>query len=109
AFFGVFVWGDTLVVGPFWVILVCFALLFQNWYFFLLVISLFWVIRSFGEVLYWLLEQFAGKNRNPPHTLRFHKLFPGDAVWFIYQLFWQCVFVFSTLASLFFAKLWLHS
>lgn len=106
---GVFVWGDAIVLGLFWLI-ACFIVLFlQDWYLFLLSISLFWVVRSAGEVIYWLNEQFAGKNRNPPHTLMFYSFFNGDAIWFIYQLYWQCILVVSLLTSLYFAVFWIQS
>ena len=108
-FLGAFVWGDVLVLGPFWIASTIFVLLLNDWYLFLLIISIFWAIRSLGETIYWLNEQFAGKNRNPPHTLNFHKLIEGDAIWFVYQLFWQCVFVFSVIASIYIANLWLGS
>lgn len=108
-FLGSFVWGDMIVLGPFWITVSVISLLLNNWYLFLLLISIFWIIRSLGEAIYWLNEQFAGKNRNPPHTLKFHKLINGDAIWFIYQLFWQCVFVFSLIISIYLSKLWLGS
>lgn len=108
-FLGAFVWGDVTVLGPFWIIASLVSLFLKNWYLFLLIVSLFWTIRSMGETIYWLNEQFAGKNRNPPHTLNFHKFFGGEAVWFIYQLFWQCILVFSILLSMYFAKIWLIS
>lgn len=102
-FVGAFVWGDVFVVAPFWAIVTFISLLINSWFLFLLFISLFWVIRSLGETIYWLNEQFALKKRNPPQTLNFHKLINGEAIWFIYQLFWQCIFVFSTVASIYFA------
>jgi hypothetical protein len=108
-FLGVFVWGDIFVLGPFWMLVSLVTLLLQDWYLFLLIISVFWVVRSFGEVMYWLNEQFSGKNRNLPHTLRFHKIFQSEAVWFIYQLIWQCMLVMSITATLFLAKAWLLS
>lgn len=108
-FLGAFVWGDVLVLGPFWIVASIFALLFNDWYLFLLIISIFWATRSLGETIYWLNEQFAGKNRNPPHTLNFHKLIESDAIWFVYQLFWQCIFVFSVIISIYIANLWLGS
>lgn len=101
-FIGAFVWGDIFILGPFWIIASIVSLFLNNWYLFLLFVSLFWVIRSLGETIYWLNEQFAGKNRNPPKTLSFHKLIQGEAIWFIYQLFWECVFVISVILSIYF-------
>jgi hypothetical protein len=108
-FIGAFVWGDVFVLAPFWIIAAIAAFVLNNWNLFLLIVTIFWTIRSLGEITYWLNEQFAGKNRNPPSTLNFHKVFNGDAIWFIYQLFWQCVFILSLILSLYFAKLWLLS
>jgi hypothetical protein len=108
-FLGVFVWGDVFVLGPFWIGTALLSLYLNNWYFYLFIISLFWLVRSLGETIYWLHEQFAGKNKNPPHTLNFHKIFEGEAIWFIYQLTWQCVLVFSIVLSIYFARLWLLS
>ncbi len=108
-FLGIFVRGDAVILGSFWVIVSCTILLLQDWYLFLLTLSLFWVVRSAGEVIYWLNEQFAAKFRNPPQTLKFYKFFNGESVWFIYQLFWQCVLVVSLIASIYLAALWLYS
>jgi hypothetical protein len=104
-FIGAFVWGDLLILGPFWVIVSLISIFLNNWTLFLLFISLFWVIRSLGETIYWLNEQFAYTKRNPPPTLSFHKLVQGDAIWFIYQLFWQAVFVFATITSIYLASI----
>lgn len=107
-FIGAFVWGDVLVLSPFWILVSGISLYLQSWNLFLLSVSLFWSIRSFGEVIYWLNEQFAGKNRNPPQNLNFHTFIRSDAIWFMYQLFWQCVFVFAIIFSLYFGKKWLE-
>ncbi len=101
-FLGGFVWGDMFILGPFWLIVSLMSLILNNFNLFLLIVSLFWLVRSFGEIIYWINEQFAGKNRNPPHTLKFHKIFQGDSIWFIYQLFWQCCLIFSIIFSLYF-------
>ena len=107
--FGIFVWGDTLVISLFWILISILALVVNNWYLFLLILSLFWVVRSLGEIIYWLNEQFAKDHCNPPHTLFFYKLFQNDAVWFIYQIFWQCILVLSLLASILTSKLFLET
>lgn len=108
-FLGAFVWGDMLILGPFWIIVTLISIFLNNFYLFLFFVSVFWIIRSLGETIYWLNEQFAGKNRNPPHTLNFHKFINSDAIWFIYQVFWQCVFVFSLVLSIYFCFRWLES
>ncbi len=103
---GIFVWGDAVVVGLFWLIICLTILLVQDWYLFLLILSIFWVVRSAGEVIYWLLEQFTMQHRNPPHTLKFYKFFNNDSIYFVYQLFWQCVLTISIVASLYLTALW---
>jgi hypothetical protein len=105
---GIFVWGDALVLGLFWLGICLVTLILHDWSLFLLTISVFWAVRSFGEINYWIAEQFAGKNRNLPQTLRFYTLFKSDAVWFVYQLIWQCVLVVSLIASIYFTKVWLN-
>lgn len=109
SFLGIFVWGDAIVFGPFWILTSALVLFLQDWYLFLLVFSIFWSVRSFGEVIYWLNEQFAGKNRNPPHTLKFYKFFNNDSIWFIYQIYWQCILVVSLIASIYLSALWLNT
>lgn len=108
-FLGSFVWGDMIVLGPFWIIVSLISILLNNWYLFWLFVTVFWIIRSLGEVIYWLNEQFSGKNRNPPHTLKLYNMFQGDSIWFIYQLFWQCIFIFSIILSMYFGIRWLES
>lgn len=106
---GIFVWGDALIISLFWIIVSVLAVIVNNWYLFLLSFSLFWVVRSLGEVIYWLNEQFATQHRNPPHTLNFYKLYKSDAVWFVYQIFWQCILVFALLASIAIGKFFLET
>jgi hypothetical protein len=108
-FLGAFVWGDIIVLGPFWILISTVTILLNDWYLFLLILSVFWVVRSLGETIYWLNEQFATKNRNPANTLRFYKIFKNDSVWFVYQLINQCILVVSIIFSIYFAKLWLSS
>lgn len=108
-FLGIFVWGDAIVICVYWLIASLIVLFLNNWYLFLLFISVFWVVRSYGEVIYWLNEQFAGKNRNPPHTLKLYNFFKNDSIWFVYQVFWQCILVFSLIISIFLASKCLHT
>jgi len=108
-FLGAFVWGDMIVLGPFWIIVALISLILNNWYLFLLFLSVFWTIRSLGEMIYWLSEQFAGTKRNPAHIVKLYRFIKSDAIWFMNQLYWQCVFVFSLILSIFFCKMWLES
>lgn len=105
-FLGIFVWGDGVILGLFWffVSLLCFIL--KDYLLFLLITSLFWLIRSIGEVIYWLNQQFSPINRNLPEKLFGYFIFKNDSIWFAYQLFWQCVFILSAIATFYFINLW---
>lgn len=96
---GAFVWIDAIVFGLFFFLVSIFCLLLNQWIIFLLIISVFWMIRSLGEVLYWFLEQFAVKHRNPPHTLWPYEWFKGEEVWIVMQIFWQCIAVVGIVTS----------
>ena len=104
--FGIFVWGDAAVLGLFWslVSLVCFLL--NDWILFLLIISLYWFVRSFGEIIYWLNQQFSPIIRNLPKKSGY-KFFRNDSIWFINQLYWQCVMIVSIVSTIYLTHLWL--
>ena len=106
-FLGIFVWGDAVIFGAFWMIVSIVIFLLKNWYLFFLIISVFWTIRSFGEIIYWLNQQFSSINRNLPETLIGKNIFPKDSIWFVYQIFWQCVAVISIIFSIYFSYQWL--
>lgn len=108
-FLGIFVWGDAIIFGLFWTITSLIALLLKDWYLFLLTVSLFWAVRSAGEIIYWLNEQFTDRHRNPPHNLRFYSFFNSEAIWFVYQIFWQCILIISLILSIYLVSLWLNS
>ncbi len=105
---GSFVWADAVVFSLFW-ILAALAGLFHGLTLFLLITSLFWTIRSVGEVIYWFLQQFSTLERNPPKSLMFHDVFHNDSIWFVYQIFWQCVSVFAIISTIYFAHSWIQS
>jgi hypothetical protein len=94
---GIFVWGDALIIGGFWLLTGTMMLVFGKTNWFPIVLFTFWWVRAMGEVVYWLNEQFATKHRNVPNKLWGHTLFPGEAIYFGYQLFWQMVMVGCTL------------
>jgi len=106
---GIFAWGDAVVLGPFWVISSIIALILKDWYLFLLIISIFWVVRSVGETIYWFNQQFSSKiyDWNKPENLPWHSIFHNDSVWFIHQIVWQCTTVVSVILSIYFINLWL--
>lgn len=106
---GAFVWGDAVVFGLFWAMVSLAVLFLQDWLLFWLIASVFWLVRSVGETIYWFNEQFATVHRNPPKSLRGYFLFHNDSIWFVYQIIWQCTTVVAVIASLYFAKLWLQT
>lgn len=105
---GAFVWVDAVVFGAFWVLISVAVLFLNNFVFFLLTLSLFWLVRSAGEIQYWIYEQFAQSHRNPPHTLWVSKFFPHESAWIVMQIFWQCVLVMSIIFSLYFVKVLIY-
>ena len=106
-FMGAFVWADAVVLGIFWLMAIGISLLFNDWLLFWLIYAVFWIVRSFGEINYWLNEQFASEHRNPPKKFWFYKFFPNESVWFVLQLYWQCVMVLSIIGSVYLFSLWL--
>ncbi|MBP6989377.1 hypothetical protein KBB48_01215 [Candidatus Shapirobacteria bacterium] len=101
---GIFVWGDALVLGSFWVLVSLICFLLRDWILFWLIISVFWVVRSLGEILYWINQQFSPIIRNPPKNLLGFRFFKNDSIWFIYQIFWQCVLVVSIVTTIHVAR-----
>lgn len=100
---GAWVWGDAFIFGIFWFLVSIFFLFIQkNWNLFLLIVSVFWTVRSFGEISYWIQQQFSTINRNPPKNMFFYSLFKDDSIWFIYQIIWQCIAVVSIICTIYF-------
>jgi hypothetical protein len=97
---GIFIWTDAVVIGLFWVLASIFILLVDKWLIGLLIIVLFWVVRSAGEALYWILQQFATKKLDEPETVPWHNIFPGQSVYIAQQVWWQMVLVTSLLATI---------
>lgn len=56
--FGAFVWGDLFVFSMLWTILGIILWRLKKPIYFLLVLSIFWLVRSSGEASYWFLQQF---------------------------------------------------
>lgn len=63
--FGVFVWGDGLILGPFWV-LSGFFLHALSGYGKFQYVMIFFALRFFYEVIYWIVHQAASKSYRPP-------------------------------------------
>lgn len=106
-FIGAFVWADAVVLGLFWSLAALLVLILQDWLLFWLIGSVFWMVRSFGEIIYWLNQQFSSKNRNPPQKIWLYKFFPNDSVWFVIQVYWQCILVASIIVSVYLFSIWL--
>lgn len=102
---GAFVWVDAVVFGAFFFFASLISIIAGNFILFCVVYSVFWVIRSVGEQIYWFFEQFAQKHRNPPQTLKMSRFFPGESIWVYYQIFWQCVSVAAIILSVYFFHL----
>lgn len=104
---GIFVWADALVLSLFWLALFGISFFYGDRWFLLSGICAFWLVRSLGEVNYWMLQQFLKPTTNEPHKLwgnRFHK---GDDIWIGYQVAWQSVAVLSGLVLAFSLHQWL--
>jgi len=104
---GIFVWGDGLILGIFWMLASVTTYIINSWYLFLLIISVFWVVRGLGETKYWLNQQYSKILRNPPEKLLGYSIFKNDSIWFIYQIIWQCLTVVAIIFSIYFAFKWL--
>ncbi len=85
---GIFVWGDGLVLSPFWIVS---SILF--WFlspvFILRYFLLFFLIRGGYEVIYWINHQFSQKNYYPPLFRHISWLSQNDAA-ILYQLLNTC-------------------
>ena len=106
-FWGIFVWGDAVIIGFFWSLVSIFIYILKDWYLILLIFCVFWTIRSLGEVFYWLNQQFTSiNNKNPIQNLKLSSIFHSDAVWFANQVIWQCASVIFIILTLYTARLW---
>lgn len=104
---GIFVWGDAVILGPFWFLSSIVSYLLKDWLLFLIIISVFWVTRSLGETIYWLNQQFVKDNNNYYKKLMGYYFFKSEAILFVYQVFWQCITVASIITTIYFTNLWL--
>ena len=104
---GIFVWADGIVISIFWLALSLITFVLRDLWFLLAAISLFWLVRSIGETVYWMLQQFVQPNANKPHTLMGHRWIKGDELWIVYQVAWQCMTVISCLGFAYSLHRWL--
>lgn len=106
-FYGSFVWADHVLFGPFWFLISLAVFFLNDVLLFALIYFLFWSIRSFGETIYWFIQQFSPRPGNEPELFWINRHVPGEAVWFLHQIFWQCILVLSIVLTIFFAHAWL--
>lgn len=106
--YGGFVFADYMVFCAFWTA-VSFTLIFLNdFLLFLLVYSVFWLVRSIGESIYWFLQQFSTLiHKNPPQRFFLYRLVKSDAIWFVNQIIWQCLTVIFSVSTIYLTQLWL--
>lgn len=104
---GAFVWADAVIIGGFFTLVVAVSIYLSDYILLLLVIAVFWTIRSIGEQIYWFLEQFASNHRNPEHTLWFSKYFKRNSSWIAMQIYWQCISVICIIATVYLFAVWL--
>jgi len=104
---GMFVWGDAVIFGLFWAGVSAAALVLEDWILFWMVFSLFWVVRSVGETIYWFNQQFSGVTRWKAEDLPGYRFFHNDSIWFVYQIMCQAITVVSLVGAIYFSALWL--
>jgi hypothetical protein len=105
---GMFVWGDVFVFSIFWTLVSMICVAFSDLYLFFLTASLFGVVRSFGETIYWFNQQFSNINREAPERVGLYSLFQSDSVWFVQQIKSQCMTVVFLVLSICFGALWVR-
>ncbi len=99
---GIYVWGDSFIFIPFHIIIFIFSLISLP--FGLLIWSIFFSIRSLGEVLYWFLQQF-GDRTYRPHDFGF-KHIDNHAVYIFYQTIMTVHATVAITALIVFIKFW---
>jgi len=83
--FGIFVWGDALVLAPFFIITSLGLIIINNTYLTIGVYASYMFLRQFGEVIYWFLQQFSQKKEYRPPDKGWEYL-KTDELHIIYQL-----------------------
>jgi hypothetical protein len=107
--YGAFVQADKVIFGLFWFVASLIAFIVDDWLLFLLIFSVFWLVRSVGETLYWMFQQFHPRPGNDPQKFWFYRFFKNDSVWFVNQIYWQCITVITVISSVYLAHLWLQT
>jgi hypothetical protein len=78
----VYVNGDSVVIIPFLILVLLFG--FFSIDFMLILIGLFVAVRCFGEMIFWMLQQFGARTYRP-HDFGLTQL-DNHAVYILYQL-----------------------
>lgn len=105
--FSGFVQADNVVFGFFWTVVSFYILIVQDWILFLLILSVFWLVRAIGETIYWFFQQFHPRPNNEPEKFWFFRIFHNDSVWFVIQIFWQCITIITIITTIYLANFWL--
>lgn len=90
---GIFVWGDALILAPFWCV-VSLGLAFLTPIDALRFYLLFWVFRNGYEVIYWIGHQYAKSSYVAPLFRKHIWLKPNDSA-ILYQVLAMCGTVIS--------------
>lgn len=96
---GIYVWGDALVLAPFWLIS-CIAFMSLSGLGIFRWLCLFFLIRAAYEVVYWLNHQAVESQYRPPF-MRNTPWLPTAGSAIIYQLLAFCQVVLFSAALLF--------
>lgn len=83
--FGIFVWGDALVLAPFFIFTSIGLFFINNVYLSIGVFATYHFLRQFAEVIYWFLQQFSMKPEYRPPDQGW-KYLKTDELHIIYQL-----------------------
>lgn len=105
--FGAFVWADGVVFGLFWFFTALFSLVVDSWILFLLVLSVFWAVRTLGESIFFFNMQFHPLEKYPPKYFAIHKHFHNESVFFAFQVAWHCVTVVCIVLSIYLSRVFL--
>jgi hypothetical protein len=88
---GIYVWGDGLVLGPFWLLMAIWITIVPTKIAILTVLA-FYAIRSAYEVIYWLVHQTTARDYKPPFLRQFEWL-DANAAAIVYQVGHSCLLV----------------
>ncbi len=83
----IYVKGDSVVLVPFLALIVLVGF-FWSWSYMFLVLAIFHTIRSLGEMMFWLMQQF-GAHTYRPYDFGLTKL-NTNAIYILYQVY-ACV------------------